>query len=362
MKDYFPVMLDVSKQIIKKWKEKKGKPIDVVEDFSLATLSVISRAGFNYSFGKIGDKKRKNYIREIVDFSRKYIVRNNVPILALLTSFRFLFGSRQSFHKGVKKIHSFADMIVEDRVKTNSLKENNFELNDILQKMLDNPDKKSQEKLSMENIRYQVLSFLLAGHETTKTLLCLTLLMLIKYPHVLHKAKKEVEEVLGTDKDYEPDYECVNKLKYIQQVLKETLRLYPAVILILRHSINKTETIANKYTLDRNNTTLVSISSLHRDKKVWGENANEFNPDRFSPENKNKIPKNAYIPFGIGKRSCIGKTFSLVESTIMISMIIKHLNFDLLSKRALKTDLATQYEFLWKASPKLIIRANSALT
>ena len=214
----------------------------------------------------------------------------------------------------------------------------------------------------MENIRYQILTFLLAGHETTKTLLCLTLLMLIKYPHVLHKAKKEVKEVLGTDKDYEPDYECVNQLKYIQQILKETLRLYPTISTIARQSINTTETIANKYKLNKDNVLFLSISSLHRDKKVWGENANEFNPDRFSPENKNKIPKSAYIPFGVGKRSCIGRTFSIVEATIIISMIIKHLNFDLLSKRALKSDIAARYYILWKASPKLIIRANSALT
>ena len=119
----------------------------------------------------------------------------------------------------------------------------------------------------------------------------------------------------------------IPKLVYIDQVLKETLRLWPTAPAFALNSLEDT-VIGGKYKIKTDDAITVLIPTLHRDTKVWGNNVEEFDPDRFTAENMAKLPPNAYKPFGNGARACIGRAFAIQESIIVLALILQR--FDLI--------------------------------
>ena len=135
--------------------------------------------------------------------------------------------------------------------------------------MMTGVDRVSGEQLDDVNIRYQINTFLIAGHETTSGLLSCTIYALLKHPDVLKKAYEEVDRVLGPDLGAKPTYQQVTQLTYITQILKEALRLWPPAP---AYGISplKDETIGGKYKLKKNTFITVLVLALHRDPRVWG--------------------------------------------------------------------------------------------
>jgi MFS family permease len=127
---------------------------------------------------------------------------------------------------------------------------------------------------------------------------------------------------LGTDLSVLPTDAQIHQVPYVTQILEETLRLWPAAPAFTRRPYEDT-VIGDKFRLGKDSGTVVLVGMLHRDKQVWGENPEAFDPDRFSPENRAKIPPNAYKPFGTGQRACIGRQFALQEATLVLSMLLQ---------------------------------------
>ena len=163
---------------------------------------------------------------------------------------------------------------------------------------------------------------------------------LLKNPDVLARAYEEVDRVFGGDLSAKPTYEQVNQLKYITQILKETLRLYPTAPAFALVPY-KDEILAGKYKIKRHHQINVLLPMLHRDPEVWGETAEVFNPDNFLPEREAALPPNAYKPFGNGQRACIGRQFAMQEAALVIGMILQrfklidHKNYELKIKETL---------------------------
>src|SRR6266403_1825704 len=213
-------------------------------------------------------------------------------------------------------------------------------VNDLLDRMLTGVDRQSGEKLDDNNIIAQCVTFLIAGHETTSGLLSFALYALLKNPEVLARAYDEVDRVLGTELSVLPTYAQVHQVPYVAQILEETLRLWPTAPAFTRRPYEDT-VIGDKYRLGRDTAATILVGMLHRDVQVWGENPEAFDPDRFSPENRAKIPPNAYKPFGTGQRACIGRQFALQEATLVLSMLLQRFelvdlaNYQLETKQAL---------------------------
>jgi cytochrome P450/NADPH-cytochrome P450 reductase len=131
-----------------------------------------------------------------------------------------------------------------------------------------------------------------------------------------------------------PTYTQINKLTYIQQILKESLRLWPTAPAFALYPYEDT-IIGGKYPVTRKDEIAVLIPMLHRDKRVWGDDAEEFKPERFSPEREAALPPNAYKPFGNGQRACIGRQFAMQEATLVMGMLLQrfklidHTNYEL---------------------------------
>lgn len=146
-------------------------------------------------------------------------------------------------------------------------------------------------------------------------------LMLAMHPEIQEKVYQEIKEVYPTVDD-KIDYESVHDLKYMEQVINETLRLFPSIPFILRYSSEEMELDGHKIPEGVN--FFISIFSLHRNKDFWGESADKFNPENFSKENLAKVPPSAFIPFSLGKRNCIGKQYSYLSMKIVLKTLLEN--------------------------------------
>jgi unspecific monooxygenase len=138
---------------------------------------------------------------------------------------------------------------------------------------------------------------------------------------VLSEAQAECDAILGTDPGAEPTFEQVPKFRHIRRVLDEALRLWPTAPAFTR-SPNADTMIGGHYRMRAQDWATVLIPLIHRDRSAWGEDAEEFRPDRFLPENSRGRPPHSYKPFGTGERACIGRQFALHEAVLVLARLL----------------------------------------
>jgi cytochrome P450 len=176
--------------------------------------------------------------------------------------------------------------------------------------------------LSDDLIRDQLLTLFIAGHDTSTALLAWALVLLSLHPEALERVQAEVDQALGTNP---PAY--TDPLPYLDQVIKETLRLYPPIHLGSRIAAADLE--FQGYIIPAHTRVLYSIYLSHRHKAYWTE-PDKFDPDRFTPENNRAREPYVYLPFGGGARNCVGFAFTQVEARIVLARLIQRFEFRLL--------------------------------
>jgi len=181
------------------------------------------------------------------------------------------------------------------------------------------------QPLTNEDIREEVETFMFEGHDTTTSGISFCLCLISRHPEVQKKLFDEIRQVLGDDKTRPTTQRDLNELKYLECVIKESLRLYPPVPMIGRHFNEDAEIRGNKIPAGSNFT--VGIFVMLRDPEYF-EDPDSFKPERFLNETQTKINPYAYIPFSAGPRNCIGQRFALLEMKSTISKILRH--FELL--------------------------------
>ncbi|MFD8010714.1 cytochrome P450 [Streptomyces sp. NPDC058955] len=171
-------------------------------------------------------------------------------------------------------------------------------------------------------LREQVLVFLVAGHETTATSIGFALHLLARHPEVQRRAHEEVDRVLG---GRTPGAADLDALPYVTRVLKEAMRLFPAAPAMGRRAV--AETTIDGVVIPAGADVVVVPWVTHRHPAYW-EDAERFDPDRFTPEAEAARPRYAWFPFGGGPRACIGQHFSMLESVIALAMILQRHGFE----------------------------------
>ena len=219
MNNYMPMMLDVANQLVMKWERlNDDDEIDVVHDMTAVALDTIGICGFNYRFNSFYRQDYHPFIDALTHTLETCMMQRGLPFES-----QFLKTRLERSKTDVEYMNNLVDDIIRERRKGDA----GTEQNDLLNYMLSGVDKVTGESLSDENIRYQINTFLIAGHETTSGLMSFTLYFLLNHPDVLEKAYEEVDQVLGRDISVEPTIKDVNQLTYVQKILSEALRLWP---------------------------------------------------------------------------------------------------------------------------------------
>jgi cytochrome P450/NADPH-cytochrome P450 reductase len=315
MKEYLPKMIEVADQLLQKWQVVGERGIDVSGDFTRLTLDTIALCGFDYRFRSFASEQLHPFLDAMVLGLQDSSARLKRTKLQNVLDKK----AERQFNAGRDLMFRVVDELLAERRKNSEKFKDKV---DFLSLMLNGIDKKSGEKLDFENIRYQLITFLIAGHETTSGLLSFATYFLVTHPEIMQKAVEEVDRVLGRDPDHQPGFKEIGELKYLNRVLRETLRLWPTAPAFARTPYEDT-VIGGRYEIKKGEEVLILLPSLHRDPAVW-KNPEVFDPERFAPGAEDKIPEFAWRPFGTGSRSCIGQHFAMVEATTALALILKH--------------------------------------
>lgn len=315
MQSYHPMMVDIAEQLVKKWERLNADDeIDVVHDMTALTLDTIGLCGFDYRFNSFYREDYHPFVGALVRSLETIMMTRGIPLEGL-----FMRARRADMAADVAFMNNMVDEIVAERRKN---AEAAASTKDMLNAMMTGVDKLTGEQLDDVNIRYQINTFLIAGHETTSGLLSCAIYAMLKHPEVLKKAYEEVDRVLGPDVDAKPTFQQVTQLQYISQILKESLRMWPPAP-AYGVSPLKDEMIGGKYKLRKGTFVTVLVMALHRDPSVWGPHPDVFDPENFSREAETKRPANAWKPFGNGQRACIGRGFAMHEAALALGMILQ---------------------------------------
>ena len=314
MDRYFPAMVEVLNQLTEHWSRKQG-PVDVVRDMTKMTLDTISVCGFDHRFSSFEQDQLHPFLVAL-----QRALQESIDSLIRLPFLEWAYVHKKHQHKrDIQTMFALVDDVIAARKKLPASEQATRK--DFLALMLGAVDTKTGEKLSDENIRYQILTFLIAGHETTSGLLSFVLHALARDPKLFGRIREEADRVLG---EGEVTLERVMRMDLILRTLSEGLRLWPTVPIIDRRP--KEDASVGGFMVPAGMTVGFVVGSTHRDPKVWDE-PKRFDPDRFLPEASKNRPAGAYKPFGVGKRACIGKQFALLEAALCIGVIAR--KFDL---------------------------------
>ncbi|MCA9648595.1 MAG: cytochrome P450 [Myxococcales bacterium] len=185
--------------------------------------------------------------------------------------------------------------------------------------------------MSDTQVRDEVVTLFVAGHETTATSLAWSFYLLSRHPEVLQRVLAEVDALGdGPIDHYEPE-----RLALTTRVFREALRLYPPVTLLPRRTLEEVE--IGGTILPRRSLVFVSTWAQHRRADVW-EDPDRFDPERFLPEREAARPKGSYLPFGAGPRVCIGMHFALMEGPIVLATLLRRFRFEIDPSREIVED------------------------
>jgi cytochrome P450 / NADPH-cytochrome P450 reductase len=312
LRTMFDQTADIAEQLLLKW-ERLGpsQEIDVASDATRLTLDTIALCAFSYRFNSMYSEQMHPLVNAMVRLLAESGRRGKrIPIAN-----RLLLRSQHQYDEDIRQVDEIADKLVADR-RRHPLPEGQH---DILDTMLDAADPQTGERLSAENVRYQLVTFLIAGHETTSGLLTFTLYQLMRFPELLAKAQAHVDEVLDGQV---PRYEHLVQFTYLDQILKESLRLWPPAAAFSLQPFEDT-VIGGRYLVPKGQSITVLTSAMQRDPAVWGDDPEKFDPDRFAFDKAKDLPSDAWKPFGNGQRSCIGRGFALQEATLFLAKMLQ---------------------------------------
>ncbi|MGE5335539.1 MAG: cytochrome P450, partial [Nitrososphaerota archaeon] len=279
-----------------------GTPLDMLQEMSRLTLSIVCKALFGADL-PANDLERVG--RALTTANRLLSEAFYLPgILTLPTPQRHrLFAAR-------RELYVVVDEIIRRRRASSEQR------GDLLAMLLEARDAETGEGMSDEQVRDEVLTLLLAGHETTANALSWTFYLLAQHPDVTAAVREEYQRVL---QGRPPAVDDLPRLAYSRMVIEESMRLYPPAWALGRHGLQEDE--IGGYVIPKGAYVLVMQYVTHRHPAFW-EQPDAFDPERFSAERAAKRPRFAYFPFGGGPRLCIGNQFALTEAQLILASIL----------------------------------------
>ncbi|XP_010241317.1 PREDICTED: cytochrome P450 CYP72A219-like [Nelumbo nucifera] len=323
LKGMLPAFSTSCSELITRWErlaDSKGScEVDMWPELQILSRDVISRSAFGSSY----EEGRR--IFELQYELAHLVVQAAMSIY--IPGFRFLPTKK---NKRMKEIAREVRALLEEMVNKREeiLKKGGGSTNDLLGLLLkynQEHDISKDVRMSIDDVIEECKLFYFAGQETTSVLLTWTMIVLSIHPEWQLKAKEEVLQVFGRNK---PDFDGLNHLKIVTMILYEVLRLYPPVVMLNRYTNKKIR--LREISFPSGVLFSMPVVFLHHSKELWGEDAQEFNPERFSGGVLNATNNHvSFYPFGWGPRLCIGQNFALLEAKMALTMILQHFQFEL---------------------------------
>jgi cytochrome P450 len=298
-------MQSAGEAMLKRWSElPSNQTVDLTKQMKLVTLDIINRTMFSTNVLPEVDR-----VGGVVDHAIDFIGERAGNPFALPARWTFIPSHKRFWDQRLKLDEYLFRLIRERRLALSQ----NERKGDLLDMLIEARDADTGEAMNDQQIRDEVAGIYGAGHETTALALTWAWHALNKYPHVLGKLQAEVE-ALG----HEVGARDLPNLPYTLAVLEESMRLFPPVPLTVRTAFEPTE--IGGIPIPQSELVFIVIRNLHRHPDYW-ESPLEFQPERFLPENKASLNRNAYMPFLNGPHMCIGNYFALIEGQLLLAMM-----------------------------------------
>jgi cytochrome P450 len=297
-------MVVATSELIARWERRAdgGEIFDVDEEMIHLTLRIVGEA----LFGNNIQAESAILHRAFKELSAQLVARfRNLNLLPPVLPT----AADRRYRQATADLDAVVYRIIADR------RARPEDSGDLLSMLLLARDEETGEGMDDRQVRDEVLSMLIAGHETTATTLTWVWAMLDRHPQVAEQLGAELDHVLG---DRPPTVEDLPRLIYTRQVIDETIRLYPSICLLSRKVLADDE--IGGYRIRAGSTVEVSPYVTHRHPALW-ERPDAFDPARWAPERVAARPRFAYFPFSGGPRQCIGSGFALMEATLIVATI-----------------------------------------
>ncbi|HLK51651.1 MAG TPA: cytochrome P450 [Bryobacteraceae bacterium] len=338
---YAGIMTCYAEQMLTAWRDEAQ--IDIHQEMMRLTLAIAVRALFDVPADGVPEISRAINV----------LMRNMTGARMLLPSFvRLLpWPGLFEFRRAVRKLDETVYRIIRLH------RESGHDAGDLLS-MLIEARGEDGSRLDDRQIRDEVMTFLLAGHETTALALSWAWQLLSQNPQAEEKLREELDRVLGGRL---PEISDLPSLKYAEGVIKESMRLYPPAWGVGRSVIQEFDLAG--YRIPAGSNVVMSPWVMHRDPRFFADPL-QFDPDRWNREDSRKLPRFAYFPFGAGPRQCIGASFAMMEAVLLLATIAQRFQLHLVGAHPVEPlpsiTLRPKGEMWVRVRSRVAARASSA--
>jgi cytochrome P450 len=306
------LMTSAAGEMLDRWdrREEQDAPLNLAEEVSETLLQIVCKALLDID--SLSEQAR-TFSKAFIDGSRILASFARLPFPPLT------FPTPRN-HRFWKKIHAM-DEIVYTLIRQR--RQSQQDAGDMLSMLIAAVDEETGEGMSDQQLRDEMITFMVAGHETGSNGLSWTCYLLAQHPDIEQRLYAEIDEVLG---GRVPTVDDLPRLTYTRMVLDESLRFYSPAWQLMRRAVAEDE--MGGYRIPANATIFWSTYVLHRHPDFW-EHPEEFYPEHFLPEQVAKRPRNAYVPFSNGPRICVGQSFALTEMQLLLISIVQRYRLEL---------------------------------
>jgi len=303
-------MVTTTDALVRGWEARRGEVIALDDAMMRLTLRIVGKALLDTDVASDAD-----VVGEAVTIAAAYVDDRLTRLFPPPP--RWPTPANLRFRRAVAQLDQIVQGIVQERRQTAE------DRGDLLSLFMATVDPQTGERMSDRQLRDEVMTMFLAGHETTANALMWTFVLLSSHPDVRERARAEVLAAVGPRL---PTVEDLPRLGYVRRVFDEAMRLYPPAWMWSRRALQD-DTLGG-WAIPKGSWIFVPPWVLHRDARYW-PNPEGFDPDRFLPEHEATRPRYAYAPFGGGPRQCIGNGFATMEGTLVLATILPRVQLDL---------------------------------
>jgi cytochrome P450 len=313
---YADVMVDRTRDMLDEWSDGETRPFH--RDMMALTVKIVVQTLFNLDFED--DVERvADVLDTVLDFFHQSV---HTPWRLLPDAIPN--PTERRFDAALEELDDIIYGLIDAR------RADATEGDDLLYHLIEAADDDGNQ-MTDQQLRDEVVTMFLAGHETTALAIMYAWYLMSEHPHSAEKMHAEVDDVLGGEKATAEDS---RRLPYTRAVVKETMRLLPPAWIIGREAIEDVQ--IGRWTIPKGSQVLAPQSLVHVDER-WYEKPDEFRPERWIEGIEDDLPRYAYFPFGGGPRVCIGNYFAMMESILVIATMAQHYEVKNVSPEPLRT-------------------------